>query len=132
MTKLIRLMSSILAIGAVATLAACGSSSSVTTQTPADFQTTLSTAGVIVLDVRTPAEFASGHLQNAVNLDVDGAEFDSQIATLDKNATYAVYCHSGRRSGIATGKMAGAGFTHLYNLDGGISAWSAAGLPIVQ
>jgi rhodanese-related sulfurtransferase len=67
-----------------------------------------------------------------VNIDVEGMQFDSEISRLDKNATYAVYCHSGRRSGIATGKMADAGFTHLYNLDGGIAAWAAAGLPVTQ
>jgi rhodanese-related sulfurtransferase len=132
MNSLKRAFSATVVTAVVAVLSACGSGSSVTTQAPTDFQTTVSTAGVIVLDVRTPEEFMSGHLQNAVNLDVDGADFDSQISTLDKNATYAVYCHSGRRSGIATGKMASAGFTHVYNLDGGIAAWMGAGLPVVQ
>ena len=58
--------------------------------------------------------------------------FDGDIAKLDKSKTYAVYCHSGRRSGIAVGKMADAGFTKLFNLDGGIQVWQAAGLPLVN
>jgi len=50
-----------------------------------------------------------------------------QIASLDKNATYAVYCHSGNRSGAALEQMAAAGFTHLYDLAGGLTAWQAMG-----
>lgn len=85
-----------------------------------------------VLDVRHPEEFVAGHLANAQNIDVEASTFTSEIAKLDKNATYAVYCHSGRRSGIATEQMAKAGFAHLYNLNGGIAAWSAAGGAVVK
>lgn len=84
-----------------------------------------------VLDVRHPEEFAAGHLANAQNIDVEASTFTSEIAELDKNAAYAVYCHSGRRSRIATEQMAKAGFDHLYNLNGGIAAWSAAGGAVV-
>lgn len=113
-------------------LTACGGSGGYTSQQPADFEKTVATAGVVVLDVRTAGEFAAGHVANAVNIDVESADFDSQIAELDPAQTYAVYCHSGRRSGIAAGKMTAAGFTHVYNLSGGINAWMAAGLPLVQ
>lgn len=83
--------------------------------------------GVVVLDVRTAGEFLSGHINGAINIDVEAMDFDSEISKLDKTATYAVYCHSGRRSGIAVGKMKDAGFTKLFNLKDGIQSWVAAG-----
>jgi len=111
-----------------------GCSSSGSTVTDVDAPTFLSTAaqpGVVVVDVRTPAEFAAGHIDGAVNLDVEAPTFDAQMAALDKATTYAVYCHSGRRSGIATGKMVDAGFAKVYNLQGGISDLAAAGGQVV-
>ena len=80
-----------------------------------------------IIDVRTADEYASGHLANAINIDVEGGTFDSQIVSLDKNATYALYCHSGRRSNIAAGKMADAGFKNIINLNGGLTDLLQAG-----
>lgn len=91
------------------------------------FATKIAEPGVVVLDVRTAGEFLSGHINGAINIDVEAMDFDSKIALLDKSATYAVYCHSGRRSGIAVGKMKDAGFTKLFNLKDGIQSWVAAG-----
>lgn len=88
--------------------------------------------GVTVVDVRTPAEFAAGHLDGAVNIDVESADFATAIADLDPEGTYAVYCRSGNRSAVAVGQMAQAGITGTYDLDGGIVAWEAAGLPVVS
>lgn len=82
-----------------------------------------------VIDVRTPEEYASGHVQGAVNIDVQGADFDQQIAALDRNGTYVLYCHSGRRSAIAADKLAAAGFTHVYDA-GGLSGLQSAGVPM--
>ena len=97
-----------------------------------EFQTAIAgETGAQVLDVRTVDEFQNGHIEGAINIDVEGMTFDGDIAQLDKSKTYAVYCHSGRRSGIAVGKMSDAGFTKLFNLDGGIQVWQAAGLPLV-
>ena len=87
--------------------------------------------GVTVIDVRTPAEYAAGHVDGAVNVDVESPDFAEQLATLDKAGTYAVYCHSGRRSAMATDQMAQAGFTNVYNLSGGIGDLQAAGAQIV-
>ena len=98
---------------------------------PATFAATLSQPGVVVLDVRTPAEFAAGHLPGAVNIDVESAGFDAQVAALDKNATYAVYCRSGNRSAVALGKMSDAGIAKAVHLGGGINAWAAAGGQVV-
>lgn len=73
-----------------------------------------------IIDVRTPAEYAAGHIAGAQNIDVEAADFGSKIAALDKTAPYLVYCHSGRRSGIAATQMAAAGFTNI--VDGGAMA----------
>ena len=93
--------------------------------------TTVAQPGVTVVDVRTPEEYAAGHLEGAVNMNVEGPDFSTQIATLDKNGTVAVYCHSGRRSAIAADQLASAGFTSIVNLKGGIADLQAAGAPIV-
>jgi rhodanese-related sulfurtransferase len=87
--------------------------------------------GVTIIDVRTPAEFAAGHVEGAVNIDVQAATFDSRIAELDKNGTYFVYCRSGNRSATATQRMADAGFTDLTTLDGGLADLGAAGVTVV-
>jgi rhodanese-related sulfurtransferase len=58
--------------------------------------------------------------------------FDGDIKSLDKDAPYAVYCQSGRRSVIAVNKLKAAGFTNLFNLTDGILDWNAAGLPLVN
>lgn len=87
---------------------------------------------VTIVDVRTPAEFADGHIDRAQLVDFTDPSFTAQISQLDRSATYLVYCHSGNRSGQATAVMAQLGFTNVSNLDGGISAWQAAGAPIVK
>ena len=112
-------------------LTGCGSSGA-TNLGAAEFQKKASETGVVVLDVRSGGEFMMGHIANAINIDVEGMTFDSDIANLDKSTTYAVYCHSGRRSGIAVGKMKDAGFRNLVNLTNGIQEWQAAGLPLVN
>ena len=96
-----------------------------------DFQAKTQEAGVVTLDVRTPDEFAGGHLVNALNIDVEGATFDSELSKLDKDATYAVYCRSGRRSSVAIDRMKDAGFTNVVNMNAGILELQAAGLPLV-
>jgi rhodanese-related sulfurtransferase len=58
--------------------------------------------------------------------------FDGDIKSLDKDAPYAVYCQSGRRSVIATEKLKSAGFKNLFNLTNGIQDWNAAGLPLAN
>ena len=78
-----------------------------------------------VVDVRTPDEFAAGHLAGAVNIDVEGADFAGAVSALDKAGNYVLYCHSGRRAGIALDTMTGLGFKNLTNA-GGIDAASAA------
>lgn len=87
--------------------------------------------GVVILDVRTPEEFAEGHLEGAVNLDVSSPDFAAGVAELDPAATYAVYCRSGNRSQTAMQQMQRAGIASLADLAGGIQAWVDAGNEVV-
>ena len=85
--------------------------------------------GTVVIDVRSPEEFTAGHLQGAINLNVESPDFAQLAATLDPATTYALYCHSGRRSAIAAATLAELGVVHVYDLQGGIAEAEAAGMP---
>ena len=82
-----------------------------------------------IVDVRTPQEFAKGHIQNALNYNWNGGEFQKQTSTLDKSKPVFVYCLSGGRSASAANQMRSDGFKEVYELDGGIMKWRAANLP---
>lgn len=100
---------------------------------PASFAVTIEDQDMTTLDVRTPQEFAAGHIEGAVNIDVqDPATFPAQVAELDPTASYAVYCRSGNRSATATQFMIDEGFSSVLELDGGILAWQRNGFPVVQ
>ncbi|MFT3788323.1 MAG: rhodanese-like domain-containing protein [Tepidisphaeraceae bacterium] len=85
----------------------------------------------IVLDVRTPREYADGHVPGAINVPM-GKAFDQAIASQDKSKAYLVYCHSGKRSFLASKRMHELGFNNLLNFRGGIVAWEEAGKPMVK
>ncbi len=112
-------------------LAGCTGASAVTTATPAQWMTTAAEPDVVVIDVRTPQEYAAGHVEGAVNIDVEAPDFTTRIGDLDPAGTYALYCRSGNRSAVAATAMADTGFTNVHNLKGGISDLQAAGAPIV-
>ncbi len=78
------------------------------------------TTGAVLLDVRTPGEFAEGHLDGAININLESASFKSEIAKLDKTVPYFVYCRSGSRSAQATAIMRIEGFESITELRGGI------------
>lgn len=86
--------------------------------------------GVVILDVRTTREWNSGHLQGAVHLDISSADFEERLAKLDRKAVYLVYCASGVRSARACQRMQAMGFGQTFNLERGLMAWQAAGLPL--
>jgi rhodanese-related sulfurtransferase len=119
-------------LGSVLLLAGCSSSSSAVDLSVSEFSSKVTEAGIITLDVRTPGEFNEGHIDGAQLIDFQSGNFESEIETLDKSKTYAVYCRSGSRSGQAVKIMSDAGFTNLYNLNGGVIDWSSAGLPLVN
>jgi rhodanese-related sulfurtransferase len=85
---------------------------------------------VIIIDVRTPEEYAQGHLEGAINLDVESGDFEAGLADLDPAAAYSVYCRSGRRSAIAADVMAENGFTEVTDLGSLESAAATTGLPV--
>ena len=85
---------------------------------------------LVVLDVRTPEEFAEGHLADAVLVDFYAADFVDQLSALDPEVPYLVYCRSGNRSGEALAAMQQLGFDSVVDIDGGIVAWAGAGLPV--
>lgn len=116
---------------ATATATVPGGSSGVVLASPEEAQALIDAGGVTLLDVRTPDEFAAGHLAGAENIDFYAADFADRIDALDHGDRYVVYCHTGNRSGQATALMAGKGFTSLTDVDGGIEAWETAGLPTV-
>nr|WP_188130232.1 rhodanese-like domain-containing protein [Massilia mucilaginosa] len=86
----------------------------------------------VVVDVRTAEEFANGHLRDAKNIPL--ADLSSRIAELDKakSKTVVVVCQTGARADKAIKILEGAGFTDVFSLDGGQTAWQAAGLPIAK
>ncbi len=98
----------------------------------AEFAKVVEQPGVQIIDVRTPAEFADGHIAGAVNIPVQQPDFIERIARLDPKATYAVYCRSGHRSKMAVAQMQGAGITHIYELADGLNGWTADGHTLVQ
>lgn len=99
---------------------------------PKDFAAALKRSGTVLIDVRTPGEFAEGHLPGAVNIDVESAAFVQQVQALDPAGTYALYCRSGNRSGVAMANMMQLGFGQVYHLSGGIGAWQDAGGDVVS
>ena len=119
-------------MASVLLLAGCSSSSGAVDLGVSEFATKVAEAGVITLDVRTPGEYMGGFIQGAQNIDFQSGNFENEIASLDKNATYAVYCRSGNRSGQAVKVMHDAGFHNVYNLNGGVIDWANAGLPLVN
>ena len=120
-----------LIVGALFLLSAC-SSAAATDLSSVEFQNKTKEAGVVTLDVRTPGEFVAGHLENAINIDVEGMGFAEAVAELDKSKTYAVYCQSGRRSAIALKILKDAGIASTFNLKNGILDWNSKGLPTVK
>ncbi len=86
---------------------------------------------LIVLDVRTAEEYAEGHIDGAFVIDFYRSDFADQIAALDPDRPYLLYCRSGNRSGETATLMADLGFGDVAEIDGGILAWNDAGLPTV-
>lgn len=80
--------------------------------------------GAQVIDVRTPEEFASGHIPGAININVNASDATAKFKELDPNKSYAVYCRSGARSRSALGRMQGQGLKQVIGLEGGITHWS--------
>lgn len=112
------------AVVALFGLAACAS--------PAASSTIAVTADTVIADVRTAAEYDGGHLEGAINVDVQSPDFDGLITELPLDGEYVVYCASGNRSAAAVARMADLGFTSVTDAGGVAEASAATGLPLVD
>ena len=99
---------------------------------PQEFKEFLSANEVLLVDVRTPREFNSGHIENAININFLSAEFEKEIQKLDSTKTLVIYCRSGNRSSKSTSKFVKAGFKQFYDLKGGVLNWEKTGLKLVK
>jgi rhodanese-related sulfurtransferase len=87
---------------------------------------------LVILDVRTAQEYDSGHLKGSINLDFKSPSFKDQVAGLDRNKAYLIYCRTGVRSARAVMLMRSLGFWELYDLTGGFIAWRSEGFESVS
>lgn len=111
------------------TLYACGTGKDASVIPPQEFKTKIAAADIQILDVRTPEEFKEGHIANAVNIDINGPDFESASNALYKDLPVYVYCKAGVRSHKAALKLRELGFKDVYELKGGFDAWKDGGLP---
>jgi rhodanese-related sulfurtransferase len=86
----------------------------------------------MIIDVRTPQEYAGGHIADSILIDFNADDFEDKIGQLDREGKYLVYCRSGNRSSRALSVMQELGFKEVYNMLGGIGAWTTAGFPTVK
>jgi len=87
----------------------------------------------VVIDIRTPEEHAAGYIEPThLVLDYYAPDFKEKLGALDKGAKYLLYCRSGRRTGVTLLTMKDLGFTDIHDIEGGITAWAAAGLPVAK
>ena len=101
----------------------------VTTVGVEEFAKVITKKNVRLIDVRTPKEYAEGHIKGAENIDVKAADFSEKIKNV--KGKVAVYCARGVRSLNAANTLAAQGCT-VYNLDGGLTAWKQAGKPVIK
>ncbi len=98
-----------------------------------DFQAKLQqTPNAQLVDVRTPKEYADGHLENALYVDWNAKDFVEKVSFLDKQKPVFVYCLVGGRSASACSKLKTLGFTEIYEMQGGIAKWKGEKLPLAS
>lgn len=85
-----------------------------------------------LIDIRTPEEFATGHLKNAELMNFYDKDFRDRLLNMNRHQPTIIYCRSGNRSGKALEMMRELGFRNTYDIQGGTLAWQAAGLPLVK
>jgi rhodanese-related sulfurtransferase len=122
MSKFFKVLAgAMIALFAVASLTACDGSDAIDMKSIA-----------AVIDVRTPDEVATGHLHGSININIEGADFESQMNALDKTKNYVVYCRSGNRAGKAIDWMAQNGFTGKLINAGSVAEAAVATGMIIQ
>jgi phage shock protein E len=85
----------------------------------------------VLVDVRTPGEWRGGIIEGALLFDISSAEFETNMSALEKETPVYIYCAAGGRSGTASEMMKKKGYT-VYDLKGGMGAWTASGRPTVN
>lgn len=109
-------------------LVACNSQAQKASISVVDFETKMQSGAYQLLDVRTAAEYQSGHLKNSLQADWNNPEqFKDRTQYLDKSKPILVYCASGVRSGYAAEYLVGLGYKEVLNMQGGLSAWKMSG-----
>jgi phage shock protein E len=121
----------VIAAALIATLGAASACSGDVADAAGGSAAELLPAGTMLIDVRTPAEFAEGHLEGAVNIPVELPTFPEQVARLDPDLDYLVYCRTGRRADIALDHMATIGLTG-QNLGSVDQASAATGIRVIR
>ncbi len=101
-------------------------------ETQALIQKNKDSTDFVILDVRTPEEFESGHIEGALNINYHSEDFVASLDKLDKNKLYLVYCRTGRRSSDTVSVMVRLGFTSILRFAGDIVRWRSEGLPLVK
>lgn len=86
----------------------------------------------VLVDVRTPDEYEEGHLSGSLLVPLDTIDRNAENVLTDKDKKLFVYCRTGRRSAEAVGKLRSMGYTNVYDVSGGITAWQASGYPIIS
>jgi phage shock protein E len=125
-----RLMA-LLVVSAFLVVACGGDTAVLETVDPATADTLISGSDTVLLDIRTPEEFAEARIEGAINIDFYADDFAAMIGELDRDASYVVYCRSDNRSGQAMDLFRDLDFAEVREIDGGIVAWMEAGLPTV-
>lgn len=99
---------------------------------PEKFQEAIHQPDITLVDVRTPEEYAGGHIPGAINISFSSEQFGTLINALPKGKSVYLYCLSGARSASAAAVFGEKGFTRIYDLEGGLLAWRNAHLPLEQ
>ena len=86
----------------------------------------------VILDIRTPGEYQSGHIENSIMIDFYSKTFAEEVNRLDKGKTYLIHCRSGNRSTRSMGLFKKLKFQKIYHLSSGINGWNSEGLPLVK
>lgn len=89
-----------------------------------EFAAKMNSGDTVIIDVRTPAEFRTGHIPNAINIDLTSPNFQNEMGKLEKGKSYLLYCRSGARSSVAAKLLARKGYENVFNLNRGLMGWN--------
>jgi rhodanese-related sulfurtransferase len=88
--------------------------------------------GAMIIDVRSPEAYESGHIVNARNIALSELESSKELAKKQRNKTLLIVCDDGARSGKAANVLRNAGFESAFSVKGGLRSWQAESLPLIK